>query len=167
VNTLPPQREVLRPMTPKTPPSVPSGSPPPLGSPSVVSSRRPCSPVFEQGNASGKTLMIDPSSFIVDTSHDAELLRKLFYDLNRDILGPPSDDKIIVLDDSDDDAEAQGEKTASIESTAAPASADPALCVPTSADDAPARAKIGNSDDQGPDQKADGGDGGGRNAGEP
>jgi hypothetical protein len=167
VNTLPPQREVLRPMTPKTPPPVPSGSPPPPGSPSEVSSRRPCSPVFEQGNASGKTPMIDPSSFIVDTSHNAELLRKLFYDLNRDILGPPSDDKIIVLDDSDDDAEAQGEKTASIESTAAPASADPALRAPTSADDAPARAKIGNSDDQGPDQRADGRDGGGRNAGEP
>jgi hypothetical protein len=43
--------------------------------------------VFEQGNASGKTPMIDPSSFIVDTSHDAELARKLFGDLNRDILG--------------------------------------------------------------------------------
>jgi hypothetical protein len=43
--------------------------------------------VFEQGNASGKTPMIDPSSFIVDTSHDAELARKLFGDLNHDILG--------------------------------------------------------------------------------
>jgi hypothetical protein len=31
----------------ETPPLASSGSPPPLRSPSVVSSRRPCSPVFE------------------------------------------------------------------------------------------------------------------------
>jgi hypothetical protein len=110
----------------ETPPSTPSGSPPQPGSPSEVSSRRPCSPVFEQGNASKKTLMIDPSSFIVDTSRDEELVRKLFSDLNRDI-----------LDDSDYDNEAQDEKTIGTQSTTAPASAD----------DAPAEAKISNSDD--------------------
>jgi hypothetical protein len=134
----------------KTPPSAPSGSPPPPGSPSKVSSRHPCSPVFEQGNASGKTPMIDPSTFIVDTSRDAELARKLFGNLNHDILGPSGDGKIIVLDDSDYDAEVQEEKTAGIKSTTPPAFAVPALSAPTSADDAPAGAKIGNSDDQGP-----------------
>jgi hypothetical protein len=103
--------------------------------------------VFEQGNASEKTLMIDPSSFIIDTSCDVELTRKLFGDLNRDILRSPGDGKIIVLDDSDDNAEAQEEKTASIESTTALASADLALSAPTSADDAPTGAKISNSDD--------------------
>jgi hypothetical protein len=82
--------------------------------------------------------MIDPSSFIVVTSRDEEFTRKLFGDLNRDILGPPGDDKIIILDDSDDDGEAQEEKTAGIKSSTAPASVD----------DAPAGAKIGNSDDQ-------------------
>jgi hypothetical protein len=93
----------------KTLPPMPSGSPPSPGSPSEVSSRRPCSPMFEQGNASGKTPMIDLSSssdeenFIVDTSHDAELTKKLFGDLNRDILGPPTDGKIIILDDSDEE----------------------------------------------------------------
>jgi hypothetical protein len=97
--------------------------------------------VFEQGNATEKTPMIDHSSFIVDTSHDEELARKLFGDLNHDILGSPGDGKIIVLDDSDDDGEAQEEKTISIESTSTPASAD----------DAPVGAKISNSDDQGPD----------------
>jgi hypothetical protein len=96
--------------------------------------------VFEQGNASGKTPMLNPSSFIVDTSHDEELTRKHFGDLNRDILGPPGDGKIIVLDDSDDDSEAQEKKNADIQSTVAPASTD----------DAPAEARIGNSDDQGP-----------------
>jgi hypothetical protein len=151
----------------KTPSPTPSGSPPPSGSPSEVSSRRPCSSVFEQGNASRKTLMIDPSSFIVDTSRDAELVRKLFGDLNRNILGLPGDGKIIILDDSDDDAEAQEEKTAGIESTSAPAPVDPALHAPTSADDAPTGAKISNSDDQGPDQEADGGDGSGRSTGQP
>jgi hypothetical protein len=97
--------------------------------------------VFEQGNASRKTPMIDLASFIVDTSRDEELIRNFFGDLNRDILRPPGDGEIIVLDDSNDDGEAQEEKTADIESTAAPASTD----------DAPAGAKIGNSDDQGPD----------------
>jgi hypothetical protein len=150
----------------KTPPPVSSRSPPPPGSPSEVSSRRPYSPVFEQGNASGKTPMIDPSSFIVDTSHDLKLARKLFDDLNRHILGPPSDSKIIVLDDSDDDVEAQEEKTAGIESMTAPASADLASNAPTSADDAPGRAKIDTSDDQGPNQEANGG-GGGCSASEP
>jgi hypothetical protein len=150
-----------------TPPSAPSGSSPPPGSPLKVSSCRPFSPVFEQGNTSEKTLMIDPSSFIIDTSCDVELTRKLFGDLNRDILRPPGDGKIIVLDDSDDNAEAQEEKTASIESTTALASADLALSAPTSADDAPTGAKISNSDDQGPDQEVDGGDDGGHSTSEP
>jgi hypothetical protein len=91
--------------------------------------------------------MIDPYSFIVDTSRDEELVRKHFDDLNRDIIGPPGDGKIIVLDDSDDDVEAQEEKTVDIESTTAPASADLALSAPTSANDAPTGAKISNSDD--------------------
>jgi hypothetical protein len=123
----------------KTPLPAPSRSPPPPGSPSEVSLRHPCSSVFEQGNASGKTLMIDPSSFIFDTSRDAELARKLFGDLNRDILEPSGDGKIIILDDSNDDTEAQEEKTVGIESTAA--------TTPTSVDDAPAGAKISNTDD--------------------
>jgi hypothetical protein len=101
--------------------------------------------------------MIDPSSFIVDTSRDEEFARKLFGDLNRDILGSPNDGKIIILDNSDDDGEAQEEKTAGIESTAGL----------TSVDDAPAGAKIGNSDDQWSDQEVDGGDDNGHSAGDP
>jgi hypothetical protein len=97
--------------------------------------------------------MIDLSSssdeeiFIVDTSHDAELTKKLFGDLNRDILGPPGDGKIIVLDDSDEENEAQEETTVGIESMIA--SANLASSAPTSTDDAPAGVKIDNSDDQG------------------
>jgi hypothetical protein len=84
--------------------------------------------------------MLDPCLFITDTSHDEVIARKFFDDLNRNILGPPNDGKVIILDDYDDDGEAQEGTTAKIESTAAPASAD----------DAPAEVKIDNSDDQGP-----------------
>jgi hypothetical protein len=141
----------------ETPPLAPSGSPPPPGSLSVVSLRHPCSLVFEQGNTFEKTPMLDPSLFIVDTSHDEEIARNLFGDLNRDILRPLGDGKIIILDDSDDDDEAQGEKTTDIESTTTPAFVD----------DAPAEARIDNSDDQRPDQEADGGDNSGHSACDP
>jgi hypothetical protein len=46
----------------QAPPSVPSGSPPPPGSPLEISSRCPCSPVFEQGGPSGNAPMIGLSS---------------------------------------------------------------------------------------------------------
>jgi hypothetical protein len=131
----------------KTPISVPSGSPPPPGSPSDVSSHRRCSSVFEQGGASGATPVSIPSSLVVDTSRDEEFTRKLFGDLNRDILGPPDDGKIIIIDDSDDSDEAQEEGTAGIDPTV----------VPASAIDAPAGTSVTNSDDQGSEQEVNGG----------
>jgi hypothetical protein len=73
-----------------------------------ISSRRSYSSVFEQGGSSGKALMIDLSlssdeeNFIIDTSHNTEFARKLFGDLNHDILRLPSDGKVINLDDSDE-----------------------------------------------------------------
>jgi hypothetical protein len=75
--------------------------------------------------------------------------------------------KIIILIDSDEENKALEEKTAGIESTTASASADPTSSAPTSADNAPAGAKIDNSEDQGPDQEADGGDDGGCSTGKP
>jgi hypothetical protein len=119
----------------KTPLPVPSGSPPPPGSPSEVSSHCHCSPVFKQCSASGTTPVSGPSSLVVDTSRDEEFARKLFGDLNCDILGPPGDGKIIIIDDSDDEAQEEG--TAGIEPTA----------VPASVADAPAGARVDNSDD--------------------
>jgi hypothetical protein len=80
----------------KIPPPALSGSPPPPGSPSEVSSCCRCPPVFEQGSTSGTTLVSDPSSLVVDTSRDEEFTRKLFCDLNCDILGLPGDGKIII-----------------------------------------------------------------------
>jgi hypothetical protein len=129
----------------KTPPPAPSGSPPPPGSPSEVLSCRRCSPVFKQGNALGTTPVSGPSSLVVDTSHDEEFARKLLGDLNCDILRPPGDGKIIIIDDDD---EAQEEGMAGIEPTV----------VPASVVDDPTRARVDNSDDQGSDQEADDGD---------
>jgi hypothetical protein len=113
--------------------------------------------VFEQGNASEKIPMLETSSFIVDTSRDEELTKKVFGDLNRDILGPPRDGKVIVLYDSDNDEEAQEEKAAEIESTATPASAD----------DTPAEARIDNSNDQRPNKEVDGSNNSGRSTSDP
>jgi hypothetical protein len=111
--------------------------------------------VFEQGSTSGVTPVSGPSSLVVNTSHDEEFTRKLFGDLNRDILGPAGDGKIIIIDNSDDDAQEEG--MADIDLTT----------VPASAVDAPTGARVANSDDQGPDQEADGGNDSGRSVGEP
>jgi hypothetical protein len=73
--------------------------------------------VFEQCGSSGKVPMIDLSSsldeenFVADTSRDVEFANKLFVDLNHDILGLPGDGKVIILDDFDEEKEAQEEKT--------------------------------------------------------
>jgi hypothetical protein len=97
------------------------------------------------------------SSLVVDTSRDEEFVRKLFEDLNCDILGPPSDGKIIVIDDSDNDDEAQEEGTIDIDPTT----------VPASAADAPAGTSVTNSDAQGSEQEVDGGSDSERSAGAP
>jgi hypothetical protein len=72
--------------------------------------------------------------FFADTSRDKELTRKLFGDLNRDILGPPGDGKIIVLSDSDDEVEAHEDAATNAE--VAPPSAVNSPVTPASASDA-------------------------------
>jgi hypothetical protein len=67
--------------------------PPPLTSPPEVSSCHPRSPVWEQGGSSGKapvvnlSLSSDEGDLIVDVSRDEAFARRLFSDLNRDVLG--------------------------------------------------------------------------------
>jgi hypothetical protein len=105
--------------------------------------------------------MVDLSSpsgeedFFTDTSRDEELARKLFGDLNRDILRPPDDGKIIVLSDSDDEDEAHEDATVNAE--AAPPSAVNSPVTPTSASDA----------DETPDGVQDDSSDGGDEAGSP
>jgi hypothetical protein len=61
------------------------------------------------GGPSGKASVIDLSSssdeedLIAATSHDFELAQWLFGELNRAVLGPPGDGKIIVLCDSNEE----------------------------------------------------------------
>jgi hypothetical protein len=123
-----------------TPPPSHSGSPPPIQSPPETSSRCLCSPPCEQGGPSEPVPIVDLASssgeedFFADTSRDVELARKLFGDLNRDILGPPGDGKIIVLSDSDDEDEAH--EDAAVNAEAAPPSAVNSADTPTSAPDA-------------------------------
>jgi hypothetical protein len=163
----------LSPNNTKTPPSAPSGSPPSPGSLSEISSHCSCSLVFEQGDSSGKALMInlslssDEENFIADTSCDAKFTRKPFGDLNCDILRPPGDGKVIILDDSDEEKEALDEKTVGTELAATSAAVNPMPTATAVVDDAHERVKNDNSDDQGLDQEASGGNGNGSGDGAP
>jgi hypothetical protein len=113
------------------------------------------------------SLSSDEENFIADTSCDTEFARKLFGDLNCDILGPPGDGKVIILDDSDEEKEASNEKTAGTKLTATSAAVNSMPTASTAADDAPEGVKNDNSDDQGPDQEASGGNGNGSGDGAP
>jgi hypothetical protein len=112
-------------------------------------------------------LSLDEENFIVDTSHDVEFARKLFGDLNHDILGPPGDGKIIILNDSDEEKEAPNEKTVDTKLTATSATVNQAPTASTTADDVPEGAKKDNSDDQGADQEVSGGNNNGSGDGAP
>jgi hypothetical protein len=137
-----------------TPPPSHSGSPPPTQSPPVTSSRRLCLTPCEQGGPSEPVPVVDlalssgEEDFVADTSRDEKLARKLFGDLNRDILGPPGDGKIIVLSDSKDEKP----EDAAVNAKAAPFSTANSTDSPTSAPDAD-ETPDGVSDDN-----ADGGD---------
>jgi hypothetical protein len=97
----------------ETPPSAPSGFPPPPGSPSKISLCRPRSPVFEQGGPSKNIPVIDLSSssneedFFTDISQDAELASQLFGNLLR----LPDKGKVIVLSDFDEEEEVREDTT--------------------------------------------------------
>jgi hypothetical protein len=126
----------------KTPSRVPSESPPLPGSSSEISPRHPCSLVFEQGRPSEKSPVVDLSSssdeesLIADVSWDEEFARRLFGDLNHDVLGLPSDGNIIILSDSDEEEEeVHEEKTTGTEDATTSAAVNPASTA--SADDAP------------------------------
>jgi hypothetical protein len=87
---------------------------------------------------------------ITDTSRDEEFSSKLFGDLNRDILGPPGDGKIIVISDSNDEDETH--KDTAVNTEAAPPSVANSADSPTSASD------VDETPDGVSDDNADGGD---------
>jgi hypothetical protein len=89
--------------------------------------------VFEQGPPSKKVLVVDLSSssgekgLITDVSRDEEFARRLFGDLNRDVLGPPDDGNIIILSDFDEEEEeVREEQTTGIKDVATSAAVNPA-----------------------------------------
>jgi hypothetical protein len=45
---------------------------------------------------------LDEEGLIPNTSWDTEFARRLFGDLNRDVLRPPGDSKVIIFSDSDE-----------------------------------------------------------------
>jgi hypothetical protein len=49
---------------------------------------------------------LDEEDLIAATSHDFEFAQRLFGELNRAVLGPPGDGKVIVFDDSNEEKEA-------------------------------------------------------------
>jgi hypothetical protein len=88
------------------------------------------------------SLSSDEENFIADTSRDAEFVRKFFGDLNRDILGLPGDDKVIILNDSDEEKEAPDEKTTNIELAATSVAVNLVPTASAVADDASKGAKM-------------------------
>jgi hypothetical protein len=115
--------------------------------------------VFEQGGPSEKVLEVDLSSssdeegLISNILWDEEFTKKLFGDLNRDVLGPPDDDKIIILIDSNEEEEEDAceEKTTSAETMTTSAVVNPTSTASTDVDDAHAGVTNDNSDDRTPD----------------
>jgi hypothetical protein len=125
------------------------------------------------GGPSGKAPVIDLSSSsdeegpIADTSRDKEFAKRLFGDLNCDVLGLPGDGKIIILSDSDKEGEVREEKPTDNEVVATSAAVNLASTASADADDAPSGVQNDNSDDRTPDQEADDGNDGGDEAGLP
>jgi hypothetical protein len=80
--------------------------------------------VFEHGGPSKSILVVDLSSdeedIFPDTSRDEEFAKKLFGDLNRELLGLPGDNNIIVLSGSDEEEEVHEEDTVNAEDTCPP-----------------------------------------------
>jgi hypothetical protein len=126
--------------------------------------------VFEQGGPSRNIPVIDLSSssdeedFFTDTSWDAEFARRLFGDLNHDLLGLPGDGKVIVLSDSDEEDEVH-EDTA-VDADVAPSAATKSSTLAastTDVDEDPKKMQDDNSDDLVPGQdtgkSSDSGDG--------
>jgi hypothetical protein len=53
----------------------------------------------------GPSSPLDEDKPIPDTARDFEFTQRLFGELNRDLLGPPDDSKVIILSDFDEEEE--------------------------------------------------------------
>jgi hypothetical protein len=84
-----------------------------------ASLHRPPSPVHEHGGPSEAIPVVDLSfdeeEIFPDNMWDEELARRLFGELNHKLRGPPGDDNIIILNDSDEEDEVHEEITTDVE----------------------------------------------------
>jgi hypothetical protein len=104
---------------------------------------------------------------IADVSWDEEFARRLFGDLDRNVLGPPSDGKIIILSDFDEEEDkVHEEKTIGTEHATTSVAVN-SNSASTASVDAPTGVKNDNSDDRTPDHKADSNSGSRDDAGLP
>jgi hypothetical protein len=110
----------------------------------------------------------DEEGLIRDTSQDEEFAKKLFGDLNHDVLGPPDDGKIIILSDSDEEEEVREKDAADVEATPIFAARTPtSTASATDADGDLKGMQDDNSDDLAPDQETGASDNVGNKAGSP
>jgi hypothetical protein len=104
--------------------------------------------MWEQGGSSEKASVVDLSlssdegDLIANVSRDEEFIRRLFGDLNRYILRPPDDGKIIILSDFEEEEEGREEKTTDAESVPSSAARSLASTAFADADDAPKGVKM-------------------------
>jgi hypothetical protein len=112
-------------------------SPPPSSvstPPSEVSLLHHYSPVFEQGGPSERITVVGLSSkeedVIPDITRGDEFTKKLFGDLNREILGPLGNGKVIILSDSVEEEEVCEEATAAPAAVASSVVKSPAQLPP-------------------------------------
>jgi hypothetical protein len=145
-----------------------------------------------QGGPFGKAPVIDLSSsldeedFFADTSRDFEFTQRLYGKLNRDLLRPPDDGKVIILSDSNGEKEeAREEKPTDAEDVAVSTAVNPVSTAsaddigtptersstpaasPAVANDDPGVAQNDSSDGLAPGPKMEEGVGGGDEAGAP
>jgi hypothetical protein len=114
---------------------------------------------------SGKALVVNLSSYsdqedlIADTSCDEEFARRLFGDLNRDVLRSSRDGNIIILSNSDEEEEqVREEKTVGAEAAPSSTAVNPASTVSSvDADEVPKGVQDHNSGECTPDWDANDG----------
>jgi hypothetical protein len=128
--------------------------------------------MFEQGDPFEKVPVVDLSSssdeegLIPDTSRDKEFVKKLFSNLNRSVIGPPDDGKIIILSDFDEEEEVHEEDVANTEATPTSAARTPtSTTFTTDVDEALKGMQDDNNDDLAPNQETSDGDNGGEKDG--
>jgi hypothetical protein len=110
----------------------------------------------------------DQEGLIPDTSCDEEFARRLFGDLNRDVLGPLGDSNIIILNDFDVEEEVREEDAADVEAAPSSAAGIPASTTSTTDVDEDLKGmQDDNSDDLVPNQETGDGSNSGDKAGSP